>query len=427
MFAALRNHNFALLWTGQFVSLIGDYTLAVALAFYVLQLTGSILQTGLMFIIEAVPSILLGTLAGVFVDRWDRRKTMIVSNLLQAGVISLLLLVHSPALIWLVYIVALLQSIISLFFSPALRAITPVLVDEKQLSMANSLESFNDSVTRLVGPLLGGALLTLSGLNDVVFVDATSFLFAVLTLCLIVMPRQQIQGNQVQKESKNSSLATWKRTIWREWLKGLRAVRKSQVLSGLFVVAGITMLGQGFINVMFVVYVKMVLHGNGLIFSLMPMAQGVGALFGSFLIARAHQTIRPGPLMAFCLVVIGAATFVFLSIPALPLVLLMIALIGFLVVGSYVTKQTLVQLNTLDSYRGRVFGALGTSDWLTVLVGMLLATLLGDRLGPVFFLGCSAILYILAGLAALVLLRHATMAAVPLVKSRNDQGNKSTL
>ncbi len=96
MFSVLRNRNFALLWIGQLVSLMGDFTLGVALPFYVLQLTGSVLQTGLMFIIETIPAILLGPLAGVFVDRWDRRKTMIVCNLLQACTLSFLLLVHSP-------------------------------------------------------------------------------------------------------------------------------------------------------------------------------------------------------------------------------------------------------------------------------------------------------------------------------------------
>jgi Na+/melibiose symporter-like transporter len=117
MFALLRRRNFALFWLGQTVSLMGDYTLAIALPFYVLQLTGSILQTGLMFIIETIPSILFGTLAGVFVDRWGRRRTMILCNLLQAGTLFLLLVVRSPRLIWVVYLVALLQAHSSLHWS----------------------------------------------------------------------------------------------------------------------------------------------------------------------------------------------------------------------------------------------------------------------------------------------------------------------
>ena len=408
MFVVLRNRNFALLWLGQLISLVGDFTLGVALPFYVLELTHSILQTGLMFIVETIPTILLGSLAGVFVDRWDRRKTMIVSNLIQAVVLLLLLVVHSPGLLWLVYIVALIQSLVSLFFFPAVRALTPVIVEERQLTLANSLESFNDSVTRFIGPPLGGALLTLSGLSSVVFIDSASFLFATLMLLLIVMPPQSMKEN---KANIDISFAAYGKNIWREWLDGLRVVQKSQVLTGLFVVAAVTFIGQGFVNVMFVVYVNRVLHGNAIVFSLMPMAQGAGALLGSFLIARVHKAIHPAPLMAFCLGMIGVATLIFVHLPLLPLVLAMIALIGVCVVGSYVTKQTLVQLNTFDTYRGRVFAALSTSDSLMLLIAMLIATLLGDQLGPVIVLDWASILHILAGLIALIMLRYARMVS----------------
>lgn len=84
MFAVLGQRNFALLWVGQVVSLIGDWVLLIALPFYVYALTGSVLATGAMFIAETLPRLVLGSLAGVFVDRWDRRWTMIVADVLRA-------------------------------------------------------------------------------------------------------------------------------------------------------------------------------------------------------------------------------------------------------------------------------------------------------------------------------------------------------
>src|SRR3954470_24713059 len=110
MLAVLRRRNFAMLWLGQLVSQIGDMVLIIALPFYVYQLTGSLFQTGLMYIVETLPRILLGSLAGVFVDRWDRRWTMIASDLGRAGVLLLLLLVRDPSSLWLVYAVAGVQS-----------------------------------------------------------------------------------------------------------------------------------------------------------------------------------------------------------------------------------------------------------------------------------------------------------------------------
>ena len=147
MFAALRKRNFALLWIGQFVSLAGDYMLYVALPFYVFQLTGSVLQTGTMFVAETLPRILFGSFAGVFVDRWNRRWTMIVSDVTRTVILLLLLFVHSQNLLWLVYVVTILQATISQFFTPAVGALTPLLVDEQQLLAANSLESFSRSPT----------------------------------------------------------------------------------------------------------------------------------------------------------------------------------------------------------------------------------------------------------------------------------------
>src|SRR5215469_13593049 len=128
MLTLLRNRNVFLLWLGQFISLAGDWLPIVALPFYVFQLTGSILQTGGMLMAEMLPRVLLGSIGGVFVDRWDRRWTMIVSDLLRASILLLLLLVHTRDLLWLIYVVAVIQSSVSQFFMPAASAIRPLLV-----------------------------------------------------------------------------------------------------------------------------------------------------------------------------------------------------------------------------------------------------------------------------------------------------------
>src|SRR6187397_1471168 len=100
MFALLRQRNFSLLWFGGLISYIGDWVLFTALPVFVFTLTGSILATGLMFAITMVPSVVLGSLAGVFVDRWDRRWTLIITNLARAPLWLSLVLVDSPDRIW---------------------------------------------------------------------------------------------------------------------------------------------------------------------------------------------------------------------------------------------------------------------------------------------------------------------------------------
>src|SRR5215212_7549301 len=128
MLATLRHRNFALLWLGGLISFIGDWVLFIALPVFVYDLTGSTLATGAMFIAQSLPRLLFGSLAGVFVDHWDRRRTMIAANLLSAVILLLLLLVRAPGDLWLLYTVAFVQTTFTLFFTPAEQALVPHLV-----------------------------------------------------------------------------------------------------------------------------------------------------------------------------------------------------------------------------------------------------------------------------------------------------------
>src|SRR5215207_1282790 len=116
MIATLRQRDFALLWAGGLLSSLGDYALFIALPFYIYQLTGSALATGAMFVARALPSLLLGSVAGVFADRWDRKRAMILADLLRAGMLPLLM-VRSTDMVWIVYLVAFAESSISQFFN----------------------------------------------------------------------------------------------------------------------------------------------------------------------------------------------------------------------------------------------------------------------------------------------------------------------
>ena len=402
MLAVLRRRNFAMLWLGQLVSQIGDMVLIIALPFYVYQLTGSLLQTGLMYIVETLPRILLGSLAGVFVDRWDRRWTMIVADLGRAAV--LLLLVHAPADLWLIYVVAGIQSVISLFFAPALSAITPTLVDEHQLVAANSLQSVSESLMRFVGPPLGGGLLALVGLAGVVLVDSASFLISALMLVSISVPGPAL----ADAPRANRIGALWAQ-VWYEWLDGLRLVRERPILTALFVILGLFAFSGGLAAAPLIAFVREVMGGTALTMAWMAMAQGTGSLLGASLVGRAMMIVRPAYLVGVPLVVAGCVVMLFVNIPTLVVVLPLITLMGVLIVGFFVTTQTLLQLNVGDQYRGRVASALGTTTALLGLLGMLTASVLGDWTGPVRLLDGTAILHILAGIVAMALLRDSRM------------------
>ncbi len=110
MLAVLRQRDFSFLWFGGVLSVVGDYFLFIALPFFVYERTGSALATGAMFAAETLPRLLFGSLAGVFVDRWDRKKTMIVADLSRAAILLPLLAVAAGGPVWLVYVVAFVEA-----------------------------------------------------------------------------------------------------------------------------------------------------------------------------------------------------------------------------------------------------------------------------------------------------------------------------
>ena len=159
MLAVLRQRNFALLWSGALISDLGSGMLYVALPFYVFFHTGSTLATGGMVVAEIVPSLLLGSITGVLVDRWDRRLTMIVCDLLRAALILLLLVAPPADNLWLLYVVAAGESVVSLFFGQADAAMLPSVVARSNLVQANALSQLSGNIIRLSAPALGAAVL----------------------------------------------------------------------------------------------------------------------------------------------------------------------------------------------------------------------------------------------------------------------------
>jgi MFS family permease len=150
----LRQRNFFLLWSGGVLSVVGDYFLFVALPFFVYERTGSVLATGAMFVAETLPRLIFGSVAGVFVDRWDRKKTMVFSDLSRALILVPLLLVAAGGPLVLVYAVAFVETSVSMLFLPAKGATIPNLVAEDELTAANSGGSAASRSSSLSSPLL---------------------------------------------------------------------------------------------------------------------------------------------------------------------------------------------------------------------------------------------------------------------------------
>jgi Na+/melibiose symporter-like transporter len=164
----------------QLVSNVGDWALGIGLVYTVYDLTGSTVASAITLLSGFVPMVVVGLVAGVFVDRWDRKRTMVVTNLLLAAGLLPLLLVDGAGTIWVVYAVMAVESVLEVFFAPAEQAMLPRVVPDEELVVANGLNGQARNVARLVGGGLGGVLAAAGGLPLLAAIDALTFVVAAL-------------------------------------------------------------------------------------------------------------------------------------------------------------------------------------------------------------------------------------------------------
>jgi MFS family permease len=418
MLAVLRQRNFALVWVAGLISLTGNWLLSVALPFVVYDLTGSTAATAAAAASRLVPRLLFASVAGVFVDRWDRRRTMVASNLLLGLSVLPLLLVRSADWLWLLYLVSLVQSALAQFLQPAENALLPRLVAEEDLIPANALNGLNNNIARLVGPPLGGLVVAAWGLTGAMLLDASSFFIAAILVALVAVDGRAARTDSAAA-APGAPAPAWadaRATLRREWLAGLAFVRRDRVVAIIFLYWTIAGLGQGVINALFVPFVATVLGGGALAYGTILAAQAVGGLAGSAVVGRFGRHLSPVRL--FGLGAIGIGTIDFCTFNAhrvypgiLPPIILM-ALVGLPDAASGIGYTTLVQTVVPDEFRGRVFGSLMALIALGLLSGAGIAGLLGSRVGITTLLSAQAVAYPLAGLVVLLTLAPGT-AALP--------------
>jgi MFS family permease len=411
MFATLRQRNFGLLWTAGLISLAGDWMLLIALPIYVLQMTGSTLATSTILMAGMLPDLLFGSIAGVFVDRWDRKRTMVVSNLLLAAGLLPLLLVRSVDQLWIVYLVAFFESTVAQFFGPAENALLPLLVDETHLVTANSLNALNNNLARLIGPAIGGLAAGLVGLAGVALLDAATFLIAATMIALIAGAYRATPAPNAAPENLGGAWAK----VAREWLAGLRLIRADRVISILFGLIAITSLGEGVFAVLFVVFVSRVLGGGATEIGWLMSAQAVGGLLGGVLVGWIGHRVAPTRLLGVGAVLFGLIDLTIFNYPAFfpgfGLAVALFVAVGIPGVVLSTGRSTLLQSAVADAYRGRVFGTYGMTGALLALLGTTLAGTLGDRVGVVTVLNIQGCVYVLAGLVVPALLGGAHRAS----------------
>lgn len=400
MLRILRQRNFALLWTGGLISMIGDWVLIVGLPFEVYRRTGSTLATGAMVLAFLVPSVIFGSIGGVFVDRWDRRRLMVVINLVLAACILPLLAIDAVGL-WIAYLVLIVTSSLEQLFNPAETALLPSLLESPtdDLVTANALNGMNNHLARLLGPAAGGLIVAVGGIGAVTIIDGVSFVLAAALIAAIRSPHTRA----VRTESIEHQAATAWRRLSTEWGDGLRTIGRHPVLRAMLVFFVITRIGEGLTATLFVPWVTDALHSDAAGYGWLLSTQAMGGLAGAFVIGRMGSRAN-----ALWLLIAGSLTFglIDLVLFTYPVAFPYIgpALVGMVIVGVPGAAMgagiaTLQQTLAADSHRGRVVGAMAAIGSAGSLIGAVGAGLLGEALPVVGLLVVQGSGYVLGGSA----------------------------
>ncbi len=395
MVATLKHKNFALLWVGGLISMTGNWMLMAALPFHVYSLTGSALATSGILMAMVAPGIFFGSIAGIFVDRWDRKKIMVITSALQAMTILGLLFVRSVEWLWVIYLTVFLESTLKNFFGPAEGALLPNLVGEEHLVPANSLNALNDNLARIIGPSIGGMLLGTLGFQSVIWADVASYLIA-MVLIILIRAENTAPVRDVSSERDSKIHNPW-RQMWAEWLSGLRYIRHRRALTGLFTIMGIALFGDAILSAILVVFVQQDLGFNAIEFGWLMTARGLGGLLGGLFVGQFGRKFTLTQLISGGLLVSGASIYIMLTRPSLPIMMGVLILIGPALMAWLISLQTIGQKETEDAYRGRVFGAIGTTTTLIMFFGSAIAGFMADQIGTFVLVSTAASFYILAG------------------------------
>jgi CRP-like cAMP-binding protein/sugar phosphate permease len=366
MFAVFRRRDFSLLWTAQLVSTAGSALTDLAAGIYVWRVTESTLAVGLTLMVTVLPSLVVGLLAGVFVDRHDRRGVMRATCLVQAVVVALIAVVIGIDEIALVglFLLLLVNAGVKQFFDPAHDSLIPEIASDEELAAANSFLSIASFGSTAIGFAGAGLLAGSVGLVWAFVIDAVSFLFA--AGCISLMGRYPMPTPE-----DDASV----RVIVDNLRSGLGTLLGTPTIRSLFIVGSFMFFSFGLMNVLLLPFSLKELGATEFQYGLQEGLTSVGFVAGSFFMARFSAKL-PEPLwLVVSMVGMGVVGVLYGLSTSIPVAIVLVMVSGFFNAPSSIARSVLLQRNTPREMRGRVFSAFYVMRDVIFVLGMAAAGL----------------------------------------------------
>lgn len=374
-----ENRNYRFTWMGQVVSEIGDQFNNIAVFSLAILLTHSgLVVTGIM-LSRAIPAVTVGPLAGVLLDRFDRKQIMIASDLVRAVVALGFILALTRRETWQLYLFSALLMVASPFFTAGRSAILPTIASPEELHTANSLTQTTQWTTLTIGTFLGATVVAIGYKWAFVF-NALSFVFSAWAIWKLRAPR----GREFRPPRKDLTEAEVVRP-WHEYREGLRYMRSVPLVLAIALLSVGWATGGGAAQILFTLFGEVVFHGGAAGIGIIWGCAGVGLLLGGGLANWLGKRLsfngyKQAVFIDF--VVHGGAYVLFSQMRRFELALLCITLSRAAIAINSVLNYSYLLRTVSDHYRGRVFATMETLTWAMMMLSMMGAGIASNHYSP---------------------------------------------
>lgn len=365
--------DFFTIWTGQVISLITSAILQMAIIFYLTEKTGSAMVLSIASLVGFLPYAVFGPVIGVLVDRYDRKKIMIGADLIiaAAGAVLAIIALYMEIPVWMVMVVLFIRSVGTAFHSPALSAVTPLLVPEEQLTKCASYSQSLQSISYIISPAAAAFLYSVWEINAIIAVDVLGAVIACVMVAIIRIPKLSIE-----QQSLNLN-------IIKDMKEGFAVLKENKGLFALLLIGTLYMFVYMPINALYPLITMEYFSGTPMHVSITEIAYATGMLAGSLLLGLFGRFKKRIILMTASVYMMGASLTISGLLPSNGFVFFVVccAIMGLSVPFYSGVQTALFQEKIKPEYLGRVFSLTGSIISLAMPLGLILSGLFADRVG----------------------------------------------
>ena len=401
-----KSRDFFRFWFAQLFSQFGDRVFQMALVgLMAVRHPGSVAEMSKLLVFTIIPAFIVGPVAGVYIDRWDRRTVLFVCYFLQ-GLLVLLAAFYLSRLsdMWPMYGVVFIIFSLSRFYVPAKMSFIPEIVNEDDLHIANSLSTITGMIALVLGALLGSLIVEYSGSFAGFCWDAACYLFSGILVFTIAAFRHHLPNRNAIIEGAKEVLQVEK-SVWHEIIDGIKYIRSQKEIRFIIWMMAVLLAAVGAIYVVIIVFIQQSFHSVTKDLGFLAVALGVGAFLGSLAYGKWGRKIAAFKIIFWSLILGGAMVVVFTllvhSTHNRLLALGLSFLLGFVIGPVMVAPFTVINKLCAKEMSGKVFAALEFVIFMAFLLAMMVSSFLSEHVDRLWILIVSGGIFMSVGLVSL--------------------------